>query len=65
MYAIRSYYVVRALYFDEQGRQLKQMEVEQVSQIQGYWTITRQVVRNLQTGKGTRMLVDEVRNNFV
>jgi len=52
--------VVRALYFDEQGRQLKQMEVEQVSQIQGYWTITRQVVRNLQTGKGTRMLVDEV-----
>ncbi len=53
--------VVRGLYFDEQGRQLKQMEVEEVTDIQGFWTITRQVVHNLQTGKGTRMWVDEVR----
>ena len=52
--------VMKAVYFDERQRELKTMQVDEVSLQQGYWTAMVQTIHNLQSGRTTRMVVNEI-----
>ncbi|PSU32787.1 outer membrane lipoprotein-sorting protein [Photobacterium lutimaris] len=52
--------VVKAVYFDERERELKTMQVDEVSQLQGYWTAVVQTIHNLQSGRTTKMVVNDI-----
>ncbi len=52
--------IMRAEYFDDRGRKLKTMQVEQVDKKQGYWTPMTQTIVNHQTGKQTIMAINQI-----
>ena len=52
--------IVKAVYFDERERELKTMQVDEISKQQGYWTAMVQTIHNLQSGRTTKMVVNEI-----
>ena len=52
--------VMKAVYFDDRQRELKTMQVDKVAKHQGYWTAVEQTIENIQTGRSTKMVVNDM-----
>jgi len=50
-------------YFDRRGDLARVFTAEEITEIQGFWTVTRRVVKNIQTGHWTEAVLAEVRYN--
>lgn len=51
-------------HYDRRGELQRVFTAEELKEIQGYWTITRRVMKNVQTGHWTEAVFTEVRYNL-
>ncbi len=50
-------------YFDRRGELARVFTAEEVKEVQGFWTVTRRVMKNAQTGHWTEAVLTDVRYN--
>jgi hypothetical protein len=51
-------------YYDRRGELSRVFTAEELKEVQGYWTVTRRVMKNVQTGHWTEAVFAEVRYNL-
>lgn len=55
---------LREEYYDRRGELARIFTAEELKEIQGFWTVTRRVMQNAQTGHRTEVAWDDVRYNL-
>lgn len=50
-------------YYDHRGELARIFTAEELREVQGFWTIVKRVMKNVQTGHGTEAVLDDVRYN--
>lgn len=58
-----NFVVVKEVYTDKQGKELKQYTVDDLEKVEGIWTVRKQTMRNVQTGHYTVVTWDKVNYN--
>ena len=51
-------------YYDRRGELARVFTADELKEIQGFWTVTRRVMKNVQTGHRTEVAWDDVRYNL-
>lgn len=50
-------------YYDRRGELARVFTAEELHEVQGFWTVTKRVMKNVQTGHWTEAVLDDVRYN--
>jgi hypothetical protein len=50
-------------YYDRRGELARVFTAEEVKEIQGFWTVTKRVMKNVQSGHWTEAVLGDIRYN--
>jgi outer membrane lipoprotein-sorting protein len=51
-------------YYDRRGEPARVFTAEELKEVQGFWTVTKRVMKNIQTGHSTEAVLSDVRYNL-